>query len=365
MSILVAPDSFKGSLTSRQAAAAIAAGIRSVMPDVNIICMPLADGGEGTLHVLQNVYGGDMHHEILYFDHEACRCALIESARFIGLTLTSMQNNVFDRGSTALGHALFSALDTGVDDIRIALGGSATVDGGLGLLMALGCRVMDGYGATVSADLNGLMRARRIDIGGLDQRLKDVRLTLLSDVQNPLCGDDGAVYVYGLQKGIESHRLSDVESAMQHWGDLCGQSFDLSVQQLPGSGAAGGIGFALQLLGRVADVALVSGAELVMQASGFDQALHSVDWVVTGEGRSDAQTLQSKLPYKVAQAARRDDVSVALISGEVSDRQLLETFFDHAVSAKPEGVPIIEAMQQAEYYLTQAAAGWARYISGE
>ncbi len=108
--------------------------------------MPLADGGEGTLHVLQDIYGGDLRDDVLYFDHDACSCALIESARFIGLTLPSMQDDVFGRGSTALGNAVCRAMDTGVDNIRIALGGSATVDGGLGLLMALGCRVMDGGG---------------------------------------------------------------------------------------------------------------------------------------------------------------------------------------------------------------------------
>ncbi len=208
------------------------------------------------------------------------------------------------------------------------------------------------------------MRARRIDIDGMDERIKHVRLTLLSDVQNPLCGNNGAVNVYGPQKGIESHRLADVESAMRHWADLCEQIFGVSVQGGPASGAAGGIGFALQLLGSGFVVKVVSGAEFVMEASGFDQALHKVDWVVSGEGRSDEQTLQGKLPYKVAQAARGEGVSVALISGEVSDSQVLKPFFDHTVSAKPEGVPIIEAMQLAEYHLTQAAAQWARDISG-
>jgi len=358
MRILIAPDSFKGSLTSLEAAAAIAKGIGSVIPDVDMINMPLADGGEGTLTVMRGVCGGDVRDDVLYYVDDGTVCALIESARCIGLILPMMQDDVFERGSEPLGEALRGVLDAGIQDIRIALGGTATVDGGLGLLMALGCRVLDGDDAPVTANLNGLIRARRIDITGLDQRLNDVSITLLSDVQNPLCGDDGAVHVYAAQKGITSARLSAVEAAMQHWGNMCEQAFENNPATRPASGAAGGVGFALQLLG----AKVVSGAGYMMQATGFNRIVSTADWVVTGEGRSDAQTLHGKLPWMVAQQAHQSGVSVALISGDIVDEQALTNHFDGMVSAMPAHLSVAEAMQQAEHYLTQSAARWASEV---
>ena len=270
----------------------MAAGIRSVMTDADIITMPLADGGEGTMNVLQSQYGGDVRDNILYFKDNGAPCALIESARLIGLNLPDMQQNVYLRGSTTLGEAILSALDADVCDIRIALGGSATVDGGLGLLARLGCRVLDQDGVAVSPDLHGMMQAEQIDASAIDPRLNHVRITMLSDVQNPLCGSRGAVHVYGSQKGIQENHLAAVESSMQHWGSLCEQAFGVSVTLEAGAGAAGGLGFDLKLLG--AD--MHSGAEYVIEACGFDQLFQTVDWMVTCEGKSDAQTLEGKLP---------------------------------------------------------------------
>ncbi|RLL55926.1 glycerate kinase [Mariprofundus sp. EBB-1] len=361
MRILIAPDAFKGTLTSRQAAAAMAAGIASVRPDVEIITMPLADGGEGTRDIFQNLYGGVVAHDILFFDDHGRSSVLIECATLIGLNLPSMQKiNVFERGSSALGRSLLTALQSGVLDVRVALGGSATVDGGLGLLMALGCRVLDGDGLPVSADLNGLMQARSIEAGGLSALFKDVSITILSDVQNPLCGHDGAVCVYGAQKGIKAAQLSSVEAAMRQWGALCEKVFGLSVHESAGAGAAGGIGFAIQLLGKCCNVKRVSGAEQVMCASHFDQLVHTVDWVVTGEGRSDAQTLHGKLPFMVAQQANKAGVPTVLIAGEILDKQALQDYFAEMISATPEGVSIAQAMPRAEAYLADAAAHWAQ-----
>lgn len=356
MRILIAPDAFKGSLTSTEAAVAMASGIRAAMPDAEIIPMPLADGGEGTLDVLHVQCGGEVRNDILCFHDRGVSCGLIESTRLIGLTLPDMPPDVFRRGSLMLGRAVLSALDAGVRDVRIALGGSATVDGGLGFLTALGCRVLDKHGVQVSADLNGMMQADSINLNNMDQRLKDVRITGLCDVQNPLCGHRGAVYVYGPQKGIESDRLPEVEMAMQHWAVLCEQAFGVSAIDIPGAGAAGGLGFALGLL----EARIVSGADYIMAASGFDQIVETVEWVITGEGRSDVQTLDGKLPFKVAQAARKAAVSVALISGDVPDIQNLADCFDIVMSARAEGISEAESMARAKTYLHAAAERWAR-----
>jgi len=352
---LIAPDSFKGSLTSAEAAAAMRHGIGLVRPDVDVFCMPLADGGEGTLAVLHPMHPS-LHRGVVYDDG----VAWIESACFVGLQLGTMQGDVFGRGSAALGVAVGAALDAGVEEICIALGGSAVVDGGLGLLLALGCRVCDADGIMVSADLNGLLQARSIDLEGLDERLKQVRVVVLCDVENPLCGMDGAVRMYGAQKGIEAAQMDAVEAAMQAWAALCEGEFGLSVQADAGAGAAGGLGFALRLLGGE----IVSGAEYVMQNRGFDALISRVDWVVTGEGLSDEQSMRGKLPWMVAKAAHRAGVRVALISGDVSNKVELLKHFDAVLAAKPESVSVAEAMRQADCYVSAAAARWAESLDG-
>jgi len=358
MKLLLAPDAFKGSLSAAEAAEAMAAGIRSVMPEAEVISMPLADGGEETLDVLHASCGGDVRNDILYFEDNGAPCSLIESARLIGPNVPDMQCDVFERGSKRVGAALLSALDAGVQDIRIALGGSATVDGGLGLLTRLGCCVTDHAGAPVSADLHGMMQAVRVDQRDLDPRLNNVQITLLSDVQNPLCGSRGAVHVYGSQKGIQDNRLSEVESAMQRWASLCEQAFGISSMHDAGAGAAGGLGFALKLLG----AEVVSGAAYVMHACGFEQAVATADWLVTGEGRSDAQTWCGKLPMVVARTARDCGVKTALISGAVAERQGMQQFFDAVIAATPADYPPSNIATDAGMLLHRAAAAWATTI---
>jgi len=355
MRILIAPDAFKGTLTAIEAADAMAAGIRFSRPEAEIVSMPLADGGEGTLEVIHARCGGKVQNNILYFDEYGEPCGLIESARLIGLNLPDMQIDILERGSAKLGAAILSGLDAGAQNIRIALGGSATVDGGLGLLAALGCRVLNDLGEPVSLDLSGMMQADKIDTDGLDPRLKYVGMTILCDVQNPLCGKQGAVYLYGPQKGLQINRLSEIEAAMRRWACLCEQSFGISVMHGVGTGAAGGLGFALKLLGGQT----VSGAEYVMAACDFDRVVKTVDWVVTGEGKSDAQSLHGKLPIIVAAKARRQEVKTVLISGIIEQADVMKKAFDAVRCSCPVGVSVNQAMCSAGPLLQQAAAEWA------
>jgi glycerate kinase len=358
MRILIAPDSFKGTLTSAEAAAAMAAGIKSVLPDVEIITMPLADGGEGTLGVLLPVLGGELRNSIGFFQFEGRPHALIESARFIGLSSPLMQKPVSERGSLALGKAVSQALDESIRDIWIGLGGSATSDGGLGLLIALGCSVTDLAGNQVSSDLQGLLQAKHINISSLDQRLAETRITVLTDVQNPLCGKQGAVRVYSSQKGIKDSELADIDVAMQRWAHMCENTFGISVQNDPGAGAAGGVGFALKLLGGKT----VSGAQFIMQKCWFNQLVKTADWVITGEGKSDHQTLNGKLPIVVATASRKHGIKVALISGDIEPSPLLVKAFDAVIPVRPAGMPVHAAMQDAEELLQKVATLWTDSI---
>lgn len=336
--IIVASDSFKGSLTSWQTVEIIAETLGKQLPDVEIIQCPLADGGEGTAEILSP-----------YMPDNVC---LIESAELIGLNLPQMQSlDVGYRGSHPLGGAILAGLDAGKRKFVIGLGGSATNDCGLGMLMTLGMKALDVRRIEVEANLSGLLKVNSIDLSGLDPRLAESRLTVLSDVTSPLCGKNGSTSVYGPQKGVCKEDISRIDAAMLCFGELYGKP---ELINAPGAGAAGGLGFALMMLGGK----IVSGASYVMERTGFHEQLGEADWVITGEGCSDAQTLHGKLPIKVAQAAREAGAKVALISGSV-DRDILpelEKRFDLVISAKPNGMDVYQAIEQAEKLLADSAA---------
>jgi glycerate kinase len=364
MRILVAPDAFKGSLSAARAAEAMAAGIREVIPDAAIDMLPLADGGEGTLdallpYLLHGESNANDEEYVVYHD-DGCDAALIESAHCLGLTLPSMQSlDVDRRGSRALGECVLQCLDAGIRRFVIALGGSATNDAGLGLLLVLGLRALDDRGIAVSPDLHGLTRVAGLDVSAMDARLGDCDLTILCDVDAPLCGPKGATHGFGSQKGLPIDRLASVDQAVAWFAGLAEASFGVSTRSLPGSGAAGGLGFALSLLGG----RLVPGAAYVIERAGLAQRLKGVDWVLTGEGRSDAQTLTGKLPMKVAEAARAVGAKVALISGDIVDAPRLAGHFDAVVPARPQAMPVERAMDDAASLLCRATAVWASSLA--
>ena len=337
MRLLVAPDSFKGSLTSQQAAGIISKTLTQSVPDTEIIQCPLADGGEGTLSVLSSFIPDDV--------------CVIESAKLIGLNLPEMVSlDVMNRGSTSLGDAILKGLDAGKRDFVIGLGGSATNDGGLGMLIALGMQAFDKHNLQVEPNLSGLLALVRVDISNLDSRLTESRLTILSDVESPLHGENGATAFYGPQKGLQRGDVERVDQAMSKFAELCGDTLGSYPATDEGAGAAGGLGFALMLL----DGEMVSGAEFVIETTGFKNALTHADWVITGEGCSDAQTLQGKLPIKVAEAAKEAGAKVALLSGSIEQASIpeLEKWFDLLVPTKPEAMSVEQAMEQAEGLLT-------------
>lgn len=342
--IVIAPDSFKGTLTAAQAAAAMTDGIHAVLPDAEIIACPLADGGEGTAEVLAP-----------YLAESVC---LIESARLLGLNLPEMQAlHVMQRGSWPLGLAMRKGLDAGLREFVIGLGGSATNDGGLGMLMALGMQAFDAQGRTVAPNLAGLLSVQRVDMSTLAPELAQSRLTILVDVDSPLCGSDGATAVYGPQKGISGEDIQAVDDAMARFARLCGQCCrGEPLMDMPGAGAAGGLGFALIML---LDGEVVSGAGYVMAKSGFSRKLAAADWVISGEGRSDAQTLQGKLPYQVLKTAKAAGCRTALISGSLDASVMagLLMLADHVLAAG-EDMPANQA--EAARGLRAAASVWAR-----
>jgi len=332
MRIVISPDSFKGSLTSQRVSSVIA----DALTDAEVIQCPLADGGEGTVEILAS-----------YMSDNVC---LIESAELIGLNLPEMQSlDVMARGSLQLGNAILAGLKAGKREFVIGLGGSATNDCGLGMLMVLGLMAFDEEGNPVTPNLSGLLSVRTVNMSGLDPRLSESRFTVLSDVVSPLCGKNGATAVYGPQKGVREEDVTDIDEAVARFAELCGRN---DLIKAAGAGAAGGLGFAMLLLGGE----IISGAEYVMERTGFREKLASADWVITGEGRSDTQTLHGKLPVKVAEVARAAGAKVALISGSVEKSALLELEkqFDLVISAQPDGLSDEKAMAQAEQLLIEA-----------
>jgi glycerate 2-kinase len=366
MRVLIAPDAFKGSLSAAEAAEAMAAGIRDAIPDAGIVMLPLADGGEGTMdalisYVIHEENNINIDNKCIYIDEHGENVALIESAHWLGLNHPAMQaTDVRQRGSGTLGEVIRGLLDEGIRRFVIGLGGSATNEGGLGLLAALGLRALDGQGRNVSPDLQGLFTTSTLDMTAMDARLADCHLTILTDVDAPLCGAEGATFTFGPQKGLPEDSLGPVDQAMAGFASLAEATFGRSACEMPGSGAAGGLGFAFALLGGQ----LVSGADYVIAKAGLAGKLAGCDWVLTGEGRSDAQTLAGKLPLKVAVLSRDAGVRVALISGDVADGSMLTGTFDAVISARPQGMAVETAMAQAGVLLRQAACRWAKRLSG-
>ena len=370
MNIVIAPDSFKGSLTALEAAQAMAAGVRRVFPEGNLRLVPLADGGEGTLDALLYSVGGERRTASVsgadgrpvsaawgVLSSGPRREAVIESAQVVGFAQAG-QSRVAHRSSRGVGELLRLVLEAGFARILVGLGGTSTNDGGAGFLAALGVRLLDYAGQPVDPTPEGLGRLGRVDFSNLDARLADAHLIALTDVDNPLTGPQGATAVFGPQKGVEAHQVAEFDARLAHFAALCDAWAGRAVSRLPGAGAAGGLGYALLLIG----AQRMPGARLVCERVGLADAVRKADWVLTGEGRSDAQTLHGKLPLEVARIARLHGVPVTLVSGriEADARDLLARQFDGCFEAAPEPMPLATALKEAAQLLAQAAEAAAQ-----
>jgi len=374
--IVIAPDAYKGCLSADAVACAMQEGVRRVLPDVELPILPMADGGEGSLDILLSAIGGERHLlELPGADGSRLRAAwgltsgqngeaqaVIEVAQIVGLA-SAGDTPVGRRSSEGVGMLLRHCLDQGIRHFLICLGGSCTNDGGAGLLSALGLRMLNAAGLEISPDLDGLGDLAGVEADSLDHRLASCRIDLLSDVSNPLCGSQGATAAYGPQKGVPIDRVPEYDARLRHFASLCEESFGIASADRPGAGAAGGLGFALQLLGGNYH----AGASMMADVLGLDVALKRADLVLTGEGGSDAQTLYGKVAYEVALRAARFGVPAALISGCIAmnedDRWCI---FDQALAATPKFMPLDEAMRHAPALIADAADRAAKiWVGGE
>lgn len=353
MRIVLAPDSFKGSLDAPAVCDALARGLARGVPDAQVLARPMADGGEGTLDAVLGVAGerrrapvsgaaGDaLDADYGLLDLPEGRTAVVEVAQVVGITdPAGMRADVSQRSTRGLGELVKHLLDAGVRHFMVGLGGSSTNDGGSGLITSLGAELYDAAGATVAPTPAGLARIARVDVSRLDPRLASCDFAIMSDVNNPLSGAMGATAIFGPQKGVRAHEIHAFDTSLARFAALAEAAFGRRVADKPGAGAAGGLGFAFQLLGG----SVRSGAEVVANLIGLDAALDGAAWAITGEGRSDRQTLLSKAPFIVARHARARGVPVTLVSGAVDTDALpeLERHFDGCF-ALPNGPMTLEA----------------------
>lgn len=325
MKIVISPDSFKGSLTARQAAKAMKRGCEEAIPGVDIVLKPMADGGEGTLDTLIFATNGKRLHlnctgplgkkiETSYGELGDKKTAVIEVASIAGLVqVPKDERDPYKTTSFGLGEAIKHAIGAGYSSIIIGLGGSSSNDGGLGMLQAVGVKFFNEKGEKLNFFGEDVLSVGSVDFSSLDCRLKDVSIRVAADVDNPLCGPNGASAIYGPQKGATPVQIKKLDNALFHYGELIEKAIGKELKETPGAGAAGGLGFALLVLG----AEFISGAKLVANTIQLKEEISSADLVITGEGQSDEQTLFGKAPGYVAQIAKASGVPIILISGSL------------------------------------------------
>ncbi len=309
MRVLVAPDSFKGSLSALEVCDIVKSALESAFDDCEVDCIPVADGGEGTADSFLFACDARLSEaEVTAPDFSRVKAhyavmgdtAVIETAQASGLPLTEGNNAPVLATSYGSGELILAALNEGCKCIILGIGGSATNDGGIGCLCALGVRFLDENGAEVEPNGLGMSKVKSIDVSGIDSRIAGCDFTVLCDVENPLYGENGAAYVYAPQKGADADKVVFLDSALRNYELAVKRSHGVDFAADKGSGAAGGMGYGFRaFLGAT----LKSGAKTVLDLCGFDERVAKADVIITGEGRFDSQSLMGKVPSEVISRA--------------------------------------------------------------
>ena len=363
MKIVIAPDSFKDSLSAQGVADAIALGLAQVWPDALLVKCPMADGGEGTVESILAACEGERRRtqvrgplgatvEAAWGWLPQSHTAIIEMAEASGLQLVPPgQRDACSSSTYGTGELIRAALDEGADRVILAIGGSATNDAGAGAMQALGVVLLDDQGQPLPPGGLALANLSRIDLRDLDPRLAQISFEIAADVDNPLCGSHGASVVFGPQKGATAQQVQALDRALGHFAEHCARALTKDVRDEPGSGAAGGLGFAAKaFLG----AQFRTGVDVVAQLTGLAEAVSGADLVITGEGRFDAQTLRGKTPFGVARIARQHGVPVVVIAGTLGEGY--QALYEHGIDAA-------FALANGPMTLQQACADAPRLLS--
>lgn len=364
--IAVAPNAFRESMSSVEAAEAIATGLRESDLVCEPVLMPLADGGNGTLEVWQQAVGADLitipTKDALGRSVEAQfglkgQTAMVEMARASGIELLKPdERNPLLTTTYGTGELIAAAIEHGASEILVGLGGSATVDGGAGALQALGARLLDKWDHPIPFGGGRLNELDRIEPEALQAKLAGVSIKVMSDVNNPLVGPDGAAPVFGPQKGATADMVKQLAANLKHFADIVARDMNIEIADVPGTGAAGGIAGGLY---GVAGATIVSGVELMIEAAGYHKRLATGDirLLITGEGQLDSQTKSGKAPLGIAEVAQQYDIPVIAIAGSItaSQAELRDWGFVTAFSLLPRLAALDEALAHGKSWLQDAA----------
>jgi len=376
MRVVIAPDSYKGSVSAVGVAAALERGVLRVFPQAEVRKIPIADGGEGTVEALVTATGGEMKQARvrgpLGESVEACwgilgdgQTAVIEMAAASGLPLVPPDRRDPRITTTyGTGELIRAALDAGLRRIIIGIGGSATNDGGTGMAQALGAKFLALDGAELLPGGGALARLATIDLSGLDPRLTETEITVACDVDNPLCGQRGASAVFGPQKGATPAMVAELDAALGHFAGCAQAATGRNVAELAGAGAAGGLGAGLLFF---TPAKLRPGVEIVLEAVKFADVVKDAAFVITGEGRTDFQTAYGKAPVGVAKVAKNYSVPVFCISGGLGDGadDVLAQGIDAAMSICSRPLSLEECMRDGATLIEEAAARLCRILKAK
>lgn len=373
MRIIAAPDSFKGSLSALEAAEAMRDGIKSVFAGAEVLMLPLADGGDGTVQAILSG-GGEQRHTNVTGPLEHMRVeaewalmpdgtAVLECAAASGLALLKgMTLNAGAATSFGTGELVLAALEAGARRIIVGIGGSAMTDGGTGLARALGARFIDASGQDIPLGGLTLGHLCHIDLTNLDPRLAETQITIAADVNSPLYGPLGAAHVFGPQKGADPQTVLALDAALEHYAKIASTITGREAHNIPGAGAAGGLGAGLLYF---TNSSIQPGAELLLNTLGFERLLKGANLVITGEGQTDFQSARGKLPSAVTRAAKSKNVPVVCISGALGQGyQELYAMGLNAASGCPHGPSHLdECLANAATLLTEATERCCRLLS--
>ena len=373
MKIVIAPDSFKESMTAKEACEAIEKGMKIALPNAEFIKVPMADGGEGTTQSLVDATEGKM-----YFVETTGplgekvkskfgilgngEIAVLEMASTSGLELVPREKrNPMITTTYGTGELIKKAMDMGAKTILIGIGGSATNDGGAGMIQALGGKLLDENGKQISFGGGELSKIKKIDLSELDSRIKNIKFIAACDVQNPLTGETGAANVFGRQKGATEEMVKILDNNLKHYAELIRKDVKVDVENIPGAGAAGGLGAGLMAF---LNAELRKGIDIVVEYSKLEEKIKGADFVITGEGSIDSQTRFGKTPYGVVSVAKKYGVPNITLAGNVSkDIEILYDYGFDAIFSITQGVDNLDnALKNGKVNLEKTAENIARLI---
>ncbi len=354
MKIVLALDSFKESMTAKEACEAIEKGLRKVISNLECIHVPMADGGEGTTQSLVDATDGKFYTvEVTGPLGERIdarfgilgdgKTAILEMAAASGLELVPREKRDATITTTyGTGELIKAALDKGVETILIGIGGSATNDGGAGMIQALGGKLLDKEGKEIGFGGGELIKLEKIDISNLDSRLKTTKIIVACDVQNPLTGVTGASHIFGKQKGANEEQRELLDRNLKHYAEIIRKDLGKDVENVPGAGAAGGLGAGLMAF---LSAELRKGVDIVVEYSKLEEKIQGADFVITGEGSIDGQTRFGKTPYGVAKTAQKYDIPVIALAGNVGKD--INILYDYGFTAIFSILPRVETLEKA------------------